>query len=180
MEDALKEVRHRVAVYYDQNGLASDAKSARLDIARVPVRHPTGIFHAKNVFALVEEQEIDDDGYPAQSLIVACMSANLTRAGWWENVEVCHIEEIAGGEATRLKDDLYGFLDRLERRAGAKSADGHASIQAIKRFLRSTEQRLVRSSSGQLHPHFFDGKTTVTEFLQAAAGECSWMVSTSK
>jgi hypothetical protein len=100
LEDALKDVRHRVAVYYDQNGLTPDAKSARLDISRVPIRHPTGIFHPKNVFALVEETEPDVDGYRAQSLIVACMSANLTRAGWWENVEVCHIEEIGEGESS--------------------------------------------------------------------------------
>ena len=92
LEDALKEVRHRVAVYYDQNGLDADAKPARLDVSRVPIIHRTGIFHPKNVFALVEELEPDDDGHRAQSLIVACMSANLTRAGWWENVEVCHIE----------------------------------------------------------------------------------------
>ena len=81
LEDALKEVPHRVAVYYDQSGLNSDAKSARLDVSRVPIVHRTGIFHPKNVLALVEAKEADDDGYRAQSLIVACMSANLTRAG---------------------------------------------------------------------------------------------------
>ncbi len=135
LEDALKDVRHRVAVYYDQNGLDADAKPARLDVSRVPIIHTTGIFHPKNVFALVEELEPDDTGHRAQSLIVACMSANLTRAGWWENVEVCHIELIDEGEATRLKEDLYRFLDGLERKAGDKAADGHESIKAIKSFL---------------------------------------------
>lgn len=170
LEDALKDVRHRVAVYYDQNGLEPDAKAARLDISRVPVVHRTGIFHPKNVFALVEDLEPDDSGYRVQSLLVACMSANLTRAGWWENVEVCHIETIEGGEATRLKDDLFRFLEGLERRAADKAADGHDSIKAIKAFLRSTDQRLVRSSGGWLHTHFFDGATTVPEFLRQATG----------
>ena len=152
LEEVLKDVRHRVAVYYDQNGLDADAKPARLDVSRVPVIHRTGIFHPKNVFALVEELVPDDTGHRAQSLIVACMSANLTRAGWWENVEVCHIETIDEGEATRLKEDLFRFLDGLERQAGDKAADGHESIKAIKGFLRSTNQRLVRSSRG-LAPH---------------------------
>jgi len=170
LEDVLKDVRHRVAVYYDQNGLAPNAGPARQDVSRVPIVHRTGIFHPKNVFALVEELEPDDDDHRAQSLVVACMSANLTRTGWWENVEVCHIETIAEGEATRLKEDLFRFLEGLERKAGDKAADGHASIKAIKSFLRSTDQRLVRSSGGRLHTHFFHGTTTVTEFLRQAAG----------
>lgn len=170
LEDVLKDVRHRVAVYYDQNGLDLDAKPARLDVSRVPVIHRTGIFHPKNVFALVEEAEPDDDGYRARSLLVASMSANLTRTGWWENVEVCHIEVIGEGETTRLKEHLFGFLEGLERKAGEKAADGHASIKAIKTFLKSTDQRHVRSASGWLHTHFFDGTTTVPEFLREAAG----------
>jgi len=170
LEQELRDVTHRIAVYYDQNGLAPDAKAARLDIARIAVSHKTGIFHPKNVFALVESKEADDEGYRARALIVGCMSANLTRAGWWENVEVCHIEEIAEGDATRLKEDLYGFLDGLERRVGEKASDGQTSLKAIKAFLRSTDQRLVRSSGGWLHTHFFDGSTSVREFLRTAAG----------
>ena len=157
-------------MYYDRNGLEPGGGSAKLDVSRIPIAHPTGIFHPKNVFALVEEREADERGNKAKSLIVACMSVNLTRSGWWENVEVCHIEVIDEGEATRLKEDLYRFLDGLERMAGDKAADGHESIKAIKSFLRSTSQRLVRSSRGWLHTHFFDGRTTVPEFLGEAAG----------
>ena len=135
MEDLLRDVPHGVAVYYDQNGLVADAKPARLDVRRIAVRHATGIFHPKNVFALVEALEPDEDGQPAQTLIVASMSANLTRAGWWENVEVCHIEELREGELTRLRDDLLGFLDGLERRVSEKASDGHAALKAIKAFL---------------------------------------------
>lgn len=170
MEEALKDVPHRIAVYYDRNGLDQEAKASRLDIARIAVSHRTGIFHPKSIFALVECKDADDDGHRARALIVGCMSANLTRAAWWENVEVCHIEEIAEGEPTRLKEDLFGFLDGLERRVGLKASDGHGSLRAIKGFLRSTDQRLVRSSGGWLHTHFFDGTTSVREFLRATAG----------
>ena len=64
LEDALKDVRHRIAVYYDQNGLDPDAKPARLDVSRVPIVHRTGIFHPKNVFALVEQLEPDNPRFP--------------------------------------------------------------------------------------------------------------------
>src|SRR5437899_10956503 len=48
LEDALKDVPYRIAVYYDRNGLAQDAKPSRLDIARIPIFHRTGILHPKN------------------------------------------------------------------------------------------------------------------------------------
>jgi len=150
MEDLLREVPHGVAVYYGQNGLVADAKPARLDVRRIAVRHPTGIFHPKNVFALVEAAEHDENGHRALSLIVASMSANLTRAGWWENVEVCHIEEIHEGDLTRLRGSLRTFLRRLANGSQDKSSDGHASLKAIELFLADTTLRKTRSSNGWL------------------------------
>jgi len=55
--------------------------------------HRTGIFHPKNVFALVEESV-------ARRYRLSCPVAHRglhvgepnRAAGWWENVEVCHIE----------------------------------------------------------------------------------------
>ncbi len=100
IEAALRDISGSIAVYFDSNGLvAGDAGSAKLDVKRIPVQHRTGIFHPKNVFILVEAEEPDEVGHHARSLIVACMSANLTRSGWWENVECCHIEELVGVSA---------------------------------------------------------------------------------
>jgi hypothetical protein len=170
LEDALRSVPEGVAVYYDQNGLVPEAGPAHLDVKRIPVRHRTGIFHPKNVFALVEDVEPDEGGHRQRALIIACMSANLTRAGWWENVEVCHSEEIAEGDFTRLRENLIDFLESLERRVGEKASDGHVSIRAIRNFLRTTQQRAQRSSEGMLHTHFYDGRTSVPEFLREVAG----------
>src|SRR5947207_6342842 len=92
LEDALRDLPGEIAVYYDANGLvAGDSGSAKLDVRRIPVQHRTGIFHPKNVFLLVEAEDGDDEGHRAQTLIIASLSANLTRSGWWENVESCHI-----------------------------------------------------------------------------------------
>ena len=171
LDDALNSVPDGVAVYYDQNGLVAEGDSGRLDVRRVAVHHRTGIFHPKNVFALVEDAEADQQGYRARSLIAACLSANLTRAGWWENVEVCHIEEIAEDSFTRVAADVIALLEGVERRTADKSADNHAALRAIRNFLAGTAQRERRSSGGQLHTHFFGGATSLPDFLESAAGK---------
>jgi hypothetical protein len=169
LEDALRTLRGHVAVYYDANGLVvGDAGSAKLDFRRIPVRHRTGIFHPKNVLLLVESEDPDDDGRHRQTLLIASLSANLTRSGWWENVEACHVEEIEEGGKTRLRDDLLGFLDALRRKA---PADGdHPALQDILAFLRSTDQRFQKSAEGRLHAHFYSGPESFPEFLENMAG----------
>ncbi|WP_437602997.1 hypothetical protein WMF28_15345 [Sorangium sp. So ce590] len=169
LEDALRSLPGHIAVYYDANGLQqSDAGGAKLDVRRIPVQHRTGIFHPKNVFVLVEEKEQNAEGQRPRALLVASLSANLTRAGWWENVEVCHLEEIPEGGKTRLRDDLVGFLGWLERKVPAQ--EEHVALREIRAFLRRTEQRAVRSEEGVLHTHFYDGKQPVPDFLAEVTG----------
>lgn len=169
LEEALKQVPGSIAVYYDANGLCPNTGSAKLDIKRIPVRH-RAIFHPKNVFLLVEDIDANEDGEHARALLVACMSANLTRSGWWENVEGCHIEEIREGDSTRLRDDLLRLLENLERRVAGRAVDGHAALSAVRVFLRGTGQRAQRSSDGRLHTHFHAGTSSLVEFLKDAAG----------
>ncbi|MBK8232089.1 MAG: hypothetical protein IPK72_16290 [Candidatus Eisenbacteria bacterium] len=170
LDEALRAVPYGVAVYYDQNGLAVGSGSSRLDIRRIPVRHRTGVFHPKNVLALLESSEPDEEGRRERSLLVVTLSANLTRAGWWENVEVCHTEEIGEGASTRLRDDLIALLDGLERRVGDRAAEKQLTLREIRRFLRATEQRMQRSADGRLHPHVYVGGNSVVEFLGDVAG----------
>jgi len=170
LEDALRAMPGQVAVYYDANGLVvGDAGSAKLDFRRVPVQHRTGIFHPKNVFLMVEDEEPDDEEYRARTLILASMSANLTRSGWWENVESCHVEEIAEGDKTRLRDDIASLLGDLRRKVAADSQ--HTALNEIRTFLKSVSPRLQKSTSGELHPHLYMGRESVPDFLEATAGK---------
>lgn len=169
LEDALRSLSGQVAVYYDANGLmAGDAGSARLDVRRIPVQHDKGIFHPKNAFLLVEDEEPDGEGNRGRTLIVGCLSANLTRSGWWENVECCHVEEIAEGEKSRLKNDVAGFLALLRRRSLAGGR--HDAIQEILGFLKDVEPVQRRSYAGALHTHFYAGRESLAEFLEKTAG----------
>ena len=170
LEDALHALPGEVAVYYDANGLvAGDAGSAKLDVRRIPVQHRIGIFHPKNVFLLVETDESNNEGYRAQTLIVASLSANLTRTGWWENVEVCHVEKIAEGDKSLLKSQLVPFLRGLRRKTAA--VDEHRAISDILGFLGEVTPRVHRSSSGQIHTHFYTGTESIPDFLEEAAGD---------
>ena len=173
LEDALQSIKDGIAVYYDQNGLEQKG-SSRLDIQRIPVRYKTGIFHPKNVFLLLEET--DEEGQKIQSLIISCLSANLTEAGWWRNVEVCHTEEINEGDLTRLREDLKTLFDTIVNNVGDRVSDDHKALRSIRAFLRKTDQREKRSTDGLLHTHFFDGRGTFPDFLyDATAGSLQGM-----
>ena len=170
MEEALRESGAKIAVYYDANGLlAAGDGSAKLDVVRIPVRHRTGIFHPKNVLALVEEVEPDESGAQPRTLLVAAMSANLTKAGWWQNVEACHVEEVGEQATTRLRSGLLDYIRAIRER----SPDGvdHAALDTIHEHVKRTTQHAHRSLDGDLRPHFFGGTQSFMDFLIATAGD---------
>lgn len=170
LEDALRCIPAGVAVYYDANGIVrGDSGSACLDIRRIPVRHKTGIFHPKNAFILVEAAEPGENAYRPRTLLVASMSANLTRRGWWENVECCHVEELHEGDRTRLKDDVAEFLGTTVRRRAPKGMD-HQALEEILAFLKKVDQRHHKSVAGHAHTHFYVGQEPLADFFERLVG----------
>ena len=169
LEHALRELRGEIAVYYDANGLVAGGDvAAHLDVRRIAVRHPTGIFHPKNLFLLCEKIEPEEDGLHEQALFVWALSANLTQAGWWENVEAGHVETITAGERTLLRDDVRRLLRRV--RSLAPTGTDHRALQEVLEFLGEAEQGVRRTLDGELHPHFHGGSESFPEFLDAVAG----------
>ena len=138
LEDALREVDH-LAVYYDRAALSQDAEPARLDYQRIDIRRATGAFHPKLAFLLLVDPEgsHSSEEYSHQSLLVACMSANLSRAGWWENIECAHIEEIRDRDArpqlVPFRRDLLAVLRNIG--SSALEGDDHSALEAVRKFL---------------------------------------------
>ena len=162
LEDALRDVEH-LAVYYDRSALSQDAEPARLDYRRIDVRRRTGVFHPKLAFLLAEEpmESGDEPGETYQSLVVVCLSANLSRAGWWENVECVHIEEIQGRATSRVpyRHDLLAILSRI--RACAAEGDDHGALDAVHGFLRDrvpTGRYVNARAGGRWHTRLFGGE----------------------
>ena len=161
LEDLLRPLSGKVAVYYDHRSLIEGDRSPSLDVRRIPCWPGTGYFHPKLTFVLL-------DG----ALVVMCGSANLTRAGWWENVEAAVIEELSEGQPTRMHDELVAFADHL--RTHTRGVHEHAALDEIRRFLRTTSQVRQRSAAGHLHTHFYaNGRSsaqTLVDFVADSTG----------
>jgi len=120
-------------VYYSDIALAPDAISPQLPYSRIAVFWRRGVFHPKLVLLLVKQK-----GSKFKPLIVCCLSANLTRSGWWENVECCHIEEIhdyrtsQGKKGSSFRTDLIAVLRRIQKRCRSRK---DAQIDVIFEFL---------------------------------------------
>ena len=167
LEDLLKSAVDDIAVYYSPHALEAGAQPAKLDIRRIPVNHRTGYFHPKIVLLLVEDAEPQRS--PAlQHLIVAVQSANLTRAGWWENFEASHIEEVSEGASVGYKDDLRALFRRLK--AASAQWEDHAALDTIAGFVDGLTQRPFSRGSGVLYPRLYSGGASVTDFLAACLG----------
>ena len=141
LEDALRAVDN-VAVYYDMRALAQDGGPAQLDYRRIGVSRGTGYFHPKVVLLLVDDWTEEDTGARegtsvSQSLVVAILSANLTRSGWWENVECAHVEELKDKDRSRersaFRSDLLSLIRRIRESAGRE--DDQSALSQIRAFL---------------------------------------------
>ncbi|MFT5394149.1 MAG: hypothetical protein ACI8PT_004356, partial [Gammaproteobacteria bacterium] len=175
LEDALRAVDD-LTVYYDRRALAQDAEPARLDYRRLDVRRANGAFHPKLVLLLVDEPPDDhtsENTRTHQCLIVAVQSANLTRAGWWENVECAHIEEIKDKDLSDgrcpYRRDLLAMLRRLERSAGAE--ERQSALEKIREFLlsrTSSEPYAIASSRGRFDTRLFggEGRDNLSQWLK--------------
>jgi hypothetical protein len=155
--------RVKVAVYYDRNSLQEGSGPARLDYRRIAMSRSTGYFHAKNVFLLMEETL---QGARQSSLLIATLSANLTAAGWWRNVEAAHFEMVREGEKCGFRRQLLELLGRV--RAEEHCQDGHEALENIRRFLRNrVEDGVWQRKSGRLKAQFYCGRENVVDFLSS-------------
>lgn len=151
-----------IAVYYDRGGLVPGTNPPRLDVRRIGISRPTGCFHPKIVAALVEETRPKTEE-KATSLVLAVLSANLTRAGWWENVECAEVMEITEGERCSFRGDLRRLLRSV--RTQAHPAETHEALEAIDDFLLRQLQEEPRTSvAGTLSPRLFVGQKAFASF----------------
>lgn len=129
-----------ITIYFDSAHAGDFERSSRAPVALVPVRHPTGHFHPKVIYALVEYKG-------RERLVVVAGSANLTRASWWEWVECAQIVVIEPGARTWLRHGLLGFLDYL--RGLSDRPTDRIAADRMRDFLLATKQAKQKSPSDQ-------------------------------
>lgn len=160
LEEQVRCLEH-LAVYYDRHGLTAEARPARLDYRRFGVQRHTGYFHPKNILLLVENQEGDRCW---DSLIFATLSANLTKSGWWENVEVAFITEVHSGEKCTFRRELLGLISRLKQEDSIP--EEHPALESIRSFLLgSVYEAVFFRKQGRWLPQLYLGQTNLPEFL---------------
>lgn len=163
LEEALRS-NVEVAVYYDPGVLGTADGSSKLAVRRIPVRRRQGYFHPKNVLALVQDEEPGEDGLQRKHLLVATLSANVTRAGWWRNVEVCHIEVISEGSASPLRKDLLSLISALKRQV-SDEREPHTALEHIRTFLSRITLVEGRTRDGVLRTRLYGPGQSVEDFL---------------
>jgi hypothetical protein len=153
LEERLRELE-QVLVLYDHAGLEPDGP-LRQEVRAVPVAWSRGVVHAKHALLLVERK--GDTGAPRTALILLTTSANMTRTGWGQNVEIADIERLEAGATTSLRGDLLGLVGSLRRLIGAD--EQYSSLERIGTFIRD---RLTGATG---LPRLWLGHQTLAEFL---------------
>lgn len=134
VREALSDAGLPIEVFYDLDLFRQEGTvSPSMEYLHHGIRGDRSAFHAKLVLLLLEDLEGG-----GQTLCVGAGSANLTIAGWWENIECQHWERVVSGQVSRrflsqLREDV-GWL--AARRKGAPDDLGQA-IPRIDAFLRS-------------------------------------------
>ncbi|MBU2647768.1 hypothetical protein KKI24_23875 [bacterium] len=170
LDDEIRSI-NQVAVYYDHRALRTGGGAAVLDYKRYPVTRRNGVFHAKNVFLLVENiDEKTEESW--ESLIILTTSANLTESGWWRNLETGHILELNDGDSTQIRQDLIGRGGLFAKVRNSFPAETkHEALDAIWDFVaKRTYEHSQRSYRGILKPRMYVGQKAFSLFLKEHIG----------
>ena len=88
-------------------------------------------FHGKVSMILLKDRETGEE-----ALLLGAGSNNLTRAGWWDNIECQHWEEVRSGAVPRkLVNILQEEIDFLNGYRAITAGDKEAAIDRIEEFV---------------------------------------------
>jgi hypothetical protein len=166
LEEALVNNGGEIAVYYDRRALVASANSARLNYLRNGLSRRTGVFHPKVILLLLENKEENPktgEITDRDSLLVMVSSANLTRAGWWENVEVAHVDEINDGERCSYRSDLLNLIRLVKRESRAE--EEHPALESIRAFILRLSYNETSKWDNRWRTRLFTGREDVPDFL---------------
>ncbi|PLX88388.1 MAG: hypothetical protein C0618_04290 [Desulfuromonas sp.] len=129
VREALRESGLQLEVFYDLPIFRQSAeRSPEMEYLCHGVNSGNSAFHAKSIYLLLDECEDKP-----QRLLVAAGSNNLTRAGWWENIEAQHWEEIISGETSQIFID--GLRQDIDWLVEKRSLDADFALEKIRVFL---------------------------------------------
>ena len=152
VRENLREADLSIDVFYDLPMFRECVEtSPEMEYLCHGVNNGNAAFHGKLVFLLLEDSDYQED-----ILYVGAGSNNLSRSGWWNNVEVMHWEEV------RLKGNPRRFLNKLSEdlqylRHKRAFTDADSSLEKIDTFLTSCR------ASNDADPIYYYGISHVSE-----------------
>jgi hypothetical protein len=162
-----------IAVYYDRRALIAD-DPPKLDVRRIAMARD-GFFHPKVALVLLSAPVDPEDPSLGRehTLLVGILSANLTKAGWWENVECAWLDEIAEGSRCSYRQDLQFLLHRIlddeaslpTRTKNDRAGNAHAALERIRAFIAKSDNvadDTRRTARRRLQPRLFVGQDAMS------------------
>lgn len=137
VRESLREADFPVDAFYDLPLFRQEGNSSPgMEYGCHGVHEGNRAFHAKLILLLVHDESKERD-----CLIVAAGSNNLTKAGWWDNIECQHWETVwsdavHSGFLNQLRDDLV-YLGERQQLTNPHRA---SAVDRINRFLRDCSE----------------------------------------
>lgn len=175
VREALNEAQIPIEVFYDANIFQQQAdRSPAMEYFHHGIDEAPNAFHGKISLILLEDRETSQ-----QSLLVGAGSANLTNAGWWENIECQHWETVDDGGISRaFKNRLQEDTALLGEYRQALSPIAQTASDHVNAFLTRCS---ASNSSRAIHYYGLAGRrrwaqkrrSAFVNFLRKALHECS-------
>lgn len=157
LELAMRESDINVDVYYDQSVFPATI-SPSLECGYIPVNLAPLAFHPKLSILRVESQDSEKEA----SILVFSGSNNLTRAGWWDNIECSYCIELSAKDCpANHKTALAEILNTLQ--------DYAKHHKVAKTLLDSLESMPESAENQDIHFFFGQGKSkpSFSDFLES-------------
>jgi hypothetical protein len=134
VRESLRLANLPLEVFYDLNlaRLQANASPAMQYLCH-GVSHGNSAFHAKLNLILVHDSQED-----SESLLVGAGSNNLSKAGWWDNIECQHWEEVKPkGGSRRFLNRLLEDVAYLQSQQHLHPSDDDNALLRIATYLKS-------------------------------------------
>lgn len=119
-------------------------------------------FHGKVSMILLKDSETEEE-----SLLLGAGSNNLTRAGWWDNIECQHWEEVRSRAVPRrLVNILQEEIDLLNGYWAISAGDKEAAIDRIGEFVSSCKGGNSAAPVYYYGLSFPENRRSFTDFLR--------------
>lgn len=162
LQSLMRQHAGRLAVVYDLS-VFDPQLAPRLEVDYLPMRVGGACQHAKLMVLIVRDRKSKQ-----LSIVLGAGSFNLTKAGWWENLEVGHWVELSEGSAPgNILEPLLDALRFYQARTPSPVLDDILSVaMALEASTADPDCTFYFSGNGSAHRHF---DTFIAEHTDADA-----------